>query len=88
MRNLPSALFFDKRKGPTFGQLWLADGQDGQVLKLDRDGNVMGAIGTRKSTAPNHFSEAAFMGVNSKGVFYVGDSQVPRVTVLTPPAGK
>jgi hypothetical protein len=24
------------------------------------------------------------MGVNSKGVFYVGDSQVPRVTVLTP----
>lgn len=86
MRNLTSAMFFDKRKGPTFGQLWMADGQDGQVLKLDRDGNVMGAIGTRKSITPNHFSEAAFMGINSKGVFYVGDSQVPRVTVLTPPA--
>jgi hypothetical protein len=55
------------------------------VLKLDRDGNVMGAIGTRKSTAPNHFSEAAFMGGGSKGVFYVGDSGGGGVTVVTPP---
>ena len=86
MRNLPSALFFDKRKGPNFGDIWMATGQDGQILKLDRDGNVMGAIGSRKSIAPNHFSEAAFMGINSKGRFYVGDSQVPRVTELIPPA--
>jgi hypothetical protein len=85
MRNLTSALFFDKRKGPGFGTPWLADGQDGQVLKLDRKGNVVGAIGSRKSTAPNHFSEAAFMGINSKGRIYVGDSQVPRVTELIPP---
>jgi hypothetical protein len=85
MRNLTSALFFDKRKGPTFGQPYLIDGQDGQVLKLDHDGNVMGAIGSRKGITPNHFSEGAFMGINSKGVFYVGDSQVPRVSVLTPP---
>jgi sugar lactone lactonase YvrE len=85
MRNLPSALFFDKRKGPNFGNIWLATGQDGQVLKLDRNGDVMGAVGSRKSTAPNHFSEAAFMGINSKGAFYVGDSQVPRVTELIPP---
>jgi hypothetical protein len=46
----------------------------------------MGAIGSRKSTAPNHFSEAAYMGINSKGRLYVGDSQVARVTELIPPA--
>ncbi len=86
MRNLTSALFFDKRKGPGFGTPYLATGQDGQVLKLDRNGNVLGAIGSRKSTAPNHFSEAAFMGFNSKGRLYVGDSQVARVTELIPPA--
>ena len=83
----PSAFFFDRRKGsPTFGQLWLAAGQDGQVLRYDKlTGKVTGAIGTRKSTAPGYFSEAAYMGLNSKGHFYVGDSQVPRVTELVPP---
>jgi hypothetical protein len=87
MRNLTSAFFFDRRKGsPTFGQLWLAAGQDGQVLRLDKaTGKVTGAIGTRKSTAPGYFSEAAYMGLNSKGHFYVGDSQVNRVTELIPP---
>ena len=87
MRNLTSAFFFDRRKGSrTFGQLWLASGQDGQVLRLDKTtGRVTGAIGTRKGQTDNHFSEAAYMGVNSKGRFYVGDSQMPRVTELIPP---
>ena len=40
MRNLTCALRFDPR-----GEPWLADGMDGQVLKIHREGNVLGAIG-------------------------------------------
>src|SRR5437016_14580354 len=40
MRNLVCALYFDSR-----GQPWMASGQDGQLLKLGRDGMLLGAIG-------------------------------------------
>ena len=40
MRNLTCALYVDPHK-----QLWLATGQDGQIFKIDWDGNVLGAIG-------------------------------------------
>src|SRR6478752_808044 len=40
MRNLVCALQFDSHGNP-----WMASGQDGQFLKLDRNGKVLGAIG-------------------------------------------
>ena len=40
MRNLVCALYFDSKGNP-----WMATGQDGQFLKLDRNGKVLGAIG-------------------------------------------
>jgi len=40
MRNLVCALYFDSH-----GEPWMASGQDGQFLKLDRNGQVLGAIG-------------------------------------------
>jgi hypothetical protein len=88
MRNLTSILFFEKHRGPNFGQLWMASGQDAQILKLDRDGNVLGAIGSRKegADAPGHFMEASYMSTDTKGNLYVGDTLAPRVTELIPPA--
>src|SRR5262249_47813929 len=40
-QNLICALYFDRT-----GQLWMGTGHDGQILKLDKDANVIGAIGT------------------------------------------
>jgi hypothetical protein len=90
MRNLICALHFDTHKGPRFGQLWLATGMDGQVVRLDRKtGDVQFvAGGTRKGTTPEHFSEATNMSTDSKGNLIVADTQIPRATLLTMPGNK
>ena len=40
MRNLVCGLYVDPHN-----QLWMATGQDGQIFKIDWDGNILGAIG-------------------------------------------
>ena len=47
MRNLICAINFDSHNNP-----WVASGNDGQMLKLDRNGNVLGAIGNGRGTGP------------------------------------
>jgi hypothetical protein len=54
MRNLVCALYFDSH-----GQPWMASGQDGQFLKLDRNGTVLGAIGNAWESAPASSSKPA-----------------------------
>ncbi len=51
-RNLSSTLRFDRDGFP-----WMATGQDGQVLKLDRSGKVIGAIGNGMGIGHGQFIE-------------------------------
>ena len=80
MRNLVCALYFDKQ-----GQLWMASGQDGQFLKLDRDGNVLGAIGNGPGYGPGQFIEASYLTMDSQGNLYAGDTSVGRITQMVAP---
>ena len=57
MRNLTCALYVDARR-----QLWLATGQDGQILKIDWDGNVLGAIGNGPGRGDGQFVEVELHG--------------------------
>jgi hypothetical protein len=80
MKNLVCALFFDKQ-----GQLWMGSGQDGQFLKIDRDGNVLGAIGNGPGYGPGQFIEASYMAMDSQGNLYAGDTSVGRITQMLAP---
>jgi len=80
MRNLVCALYFDPH-----GQLWMASGQDGQILKIDREGHVLGAIGNGSGTDTGQFIEASYMAMDSKGSLYSGDTSVGRITEMVAP---
>jgi hypothetical protein len=80
MRNLVCALVFDKQ-----GQLWMASGQDGQFLKIDRDGNVLGAIGNGFGRGEGQFIEASYFAFDSQGNLYAGDTSVGRITKMVAP---
>ena len=80
MRNLTCSLRFDPRGNP-----WLADGMDGQVLKIDRDGNVLGAIGGGQGKAEGQFMESNYMVWDKDGDIYLGDTILPRITELVAP---
>jgi hypothetical protein len=80
MRNLVCALYFDPH-----GQLWMASGQDGQILKIDRAGNVLGAIGNGSGTGLGQFIEASYMAMDSQGNLYSGDTSVGRITEMVAP---
>ncbi len=80
MRNLVCALAFDKQ-----GQLWMASGQDGQFLKIDRDGNVLGAMGNGSGRGPGQFIEASYFAFDSQGNLYSGDTSVGRITKFVAP---
>jgi streptogramin lyase len=80
MRNLTCALVFDPN-----GQLWMGSGQDGQYLKLDRDGHVVGAIGAGMGIGPGQFIEAGYFAVDKRGDVYAGDTSVGRVTEMVAP---
>ncbi len=83
MRNLTCAVAFDPN-----GNLWLASGQDGQLLKIDQDGNVLGAIGNGSGTAEGQFIESNYMAWDQPGNLYTGDTSVGRVTEMIAPRKK
>jgi DNA-binding beta-propeller fold protein YncE len=80
MRNLVCALYFDARGNP-----WMATGQDGQFLKLDRNGKVLGAIGNGMGIGPGQFIEASYWVMDRQGNLYAGDTSVGRVTKMVAP---
>src|SRR5688572_26797745 len=80
MRNLVCALYFDSRGNP-----WMATGQDGQFLKLDRNGKVLGAIGNGMGIGPGQFIEASYWAMDKQGNLYAGDTSVGRVTKMVAP---
>ena len=77
MRNLTCAIDFDPQ-----GSLWVASGQDGQLLKIDEDGNVLGAVGNGSGTGEGQFIETNYMAWDKQGNLYTGDTSVGRVTEM------
>ena len=80
MRNLVCALYFDSH-----GEPWMATGQDGQFLKLDRNGKVLGAIGNGMGIGPGQFIEASYWVMDKQDNLYAGDTSVGRVTKMVAP---
>jgi len=80
MRNLMCAIGFDRH-----GNLWVSSGQDGQLLKLDRDGTVVGAVGNGAGRGPGQAVETTYMAWDSHGNLYTGDTSVARITEWSPP---
>jgi DNA-binding beta-propeller fold protein YncE len=80
MRNLMCAIAFDPH-----GDLWVASGQDGQLLKIDQDGNVLGAAGNGSGTGTGQFIETNYMAWDKQGNIYTGDTSVGRVTEMVAP---
>ena len=80
MRNLVCALQFDAAGNP-----WMASGQDGQFLKLDRMGKVVGAVGNGMGIGRGQFIEASYWVFDSRNNLYAGDTSVGRVTKMMAP---
>ena len=76
-RNLVCAITFDPQGNP-----WMASGQDGQFLKLDRSGRVVGAIGNGMGIGTGQFTEASYFVFDKQMNIYAGDTSVSRVTVM------
>ncbi len=64
---LPCALDIGKQ------YIFMVNGFAGQVLQLDLEGNVLGAMG-KPGNGPGEFGEAHFIAVSPKGEIYVADS--------------
>ena len=79
-RNLMCAIAFDRH-----GDLWVASGQDGQLLKIDQNGVVLGAVGNGSGTGEGQFIESNYMTWDKEGNLYTGDTSVGRVTEIRPP---
>jgi len=77
MRNLMSAVAFDPK-----GELWVSSGRDGQLLKLDRDGKVLSAVGNGSGLGTGQFVETTYMAWDKDGAVYSGDTSVGRVTKM------
>ena len=83
MRNLMCTVAFDPH-----GDLWVASGQDGQLLKIDQIGNVLGAIGNGSGLGEGQFIESNYMTWDKQGNLYTADTSVGRVTEMVAPKKK
>jgi hypothetical protein len=79
-RNLVCAIHFDPEGNP-----WMGSGQDGQFLKMDRSGKVVGALGNGMGIGPGQLTEASYFVFDKQGNLYTGDTSVGRVTVFRKP---
>jgi hypothetical protein len=64
----------------------MATGMDGQVVKLDAGGNIVGAAGEGPGKGFGQFIETNYMVEDVHGNLYVGDTSNTRVTELVAPA--
>ena len=80
MRNLVCALHFDNEGNP-----WMGSGQDGQFLKLTRDGKVIGAVGNGMGIGPGQFIEASYFVFDKNNDIFAGDTSVGRITEMVAP---
>jgi hypothetical protein len=80
MRNLTCNIAFDKNGDP-----WMGTGGDGQLVKIDRDGKILEAVGNGPGNGEGQVGETGYIRWDSKGNMYMGATSQPRVTVWTPP---
>lgn len=78
--NLVCAIAFDAQ-----GEPWYASGQDGQFLKVNRDGKVLGAVGRGMGIEPGQFIEASYFVFDKDNNIYTGDTSVSRITKMVAP---
>jgi hypothetical protein len=81
-RNLTCEIMFAPN-----GKIWTTSGQDGQVLRIDRNGKVLEAVGGGMGIAHGQFIEAGVMAMDKQGDIYVGDTSIARTAKITPPKG-
>jgi hypothetical protein len=63
----------------------MGSGQDGQFLKMDRSGKILGAIGNGMGIGPGQFIEASYWVMDTQDNLYAGDTSVGRVTKMVAP---
>ena len=78
--NLVCAIQFDAE-----GEPWYASGQDGQFLKIDRNGKVLGAIGRGMGIDEGEFMEASYWSFDARNNLYAGDTNIARITKMLAP---
>ena len=66
-------------------ELWLSTGGDGQIVKMDWEGNVLGAAGLGYGDGPGQFLESNFMVQDARGNIIVGDTALGRVQEMIAP---
>jgi len=75
MRNLTCNIAFDAR-----GNLWIGTGQDGQILRIDRNGKVLAAIGNGRGWGYGQVSETGYITWDRSGNMYTGATGQDRIT--------
>lgn len=65
------------------GYIYMATGFDGQIVKLDMDGRVLGVTG-QPGDGANEYGEAHYLAVSESEEIYVADVLNRRVQKLTP----
>jgi hypothetical protein len=75
MRNLTCNIAFDAK-----GHLWIGTGQDGQILRIDRNGKVLGAIGNGRGWGYGQLSETGYITWDKHDNMYTGATGQDRVT--------
>ncbi len=75
MRNLTCNISFDRE-----GRLWIGTGQDGQILQIDRNGKVLGAIGNGRGWGYGQLSETGYITWDKQGNMYTGATGQDRIT--------
>jgi len=69
MKNLICGFYVDKKD-----QLWMTTGQDGQLMRLDWNFNILGVIG-KEGFGANDFGEAHYMTMTPDGkTIYISDT--------------
>lgn len=69
MKNLICGFYVDRKD-----QLWMTTGQDGQLMRLDWNGNILGVIG-QEGFGANDFGEAHYMTMTPDGkTIYISDT--------------
>ena len=80
MRNLTCNVAFDAQD-----RLWIGTGQDGQILQIDRNGKVLGAIGNGRGWGYGQLSETGYITWDKDGNMYTGATGQDRVTQWVKP---
>ena len=80
MRNLTCNIAFDAA-----GRLWIGTGQDGQLLQIDRNGKVLGAVGNGRGWGYGQLSETGYITWDKDGNMYTGATGQDRITEWVKP---